>query len=151
MKYIVIILLVLLTSCANLTAIQTSIRNISNNNISYEVKSADLSYTEITVVEHSIGRMIAFIEKWGNVAIINDYSEFRAEYVVIQESYVQLYRVINNNWDEYPKELQEKFLKLEKDAKAIDSKIEKLVLMDKLYKASIEAVILAKVAIGLMK
>lgn len=153
-KLIVLILTVVLLGCSTLKSIEdihdTSLM-VANGEVVHEIKAIDLSSTNLAIVDHSINKLKIFIEKWDKVENIDNLEEFIAEYKDAKSNYLAIQRVITTNYDKYPKELQTKFLKYQKNAQNLDNTVQKLILGKNIYAATKVGVKLAMLAVGALK
>lgn len=153
MKYFITVLLIITTllGCASIKSIHETISSVSEGNIVNEIKSVELTSSEVSIMTHSVNNLRNFIDKWSHISGEDNLQEFLSDYSEVKANYLSLHKIIKDNWDKYPTELRNKFIEYKKDATKLDKTIDRLVLAQKLYKASREAVTLAKIAIGMLK
>lgn len=151
---VVIILSLSLIGCSafdGLKSIRESVVEVRSGNVLYDIKSIELSSSEITIVDHSFNTLMGFIDKWTKVPAVTDMNEFVSEYNTAKSAYRSMYAVIENHFIDYPQELQAKFIKYKKDADGIDSTVYTMIMGRDLYNASKQAVKLAIVVAGVLK
>lgn len=152
--FIIILLSISIIGCTtfnDVKEVKETIYQVSKGEVIHEIKSVELNFAELTIIDHSFNKLNLFIDKWLKVVSIQDFNEFSEEYKVAKNSYLSIHKVIEDNFDRYPEELKLKFIKYKMDANHIDSTVERLLLGRDIYRTGKEAVKLAMVVVGLLK
>lgn len=151
---LVVLSIFLASGCStfnSLKSIKETMSQVSDGNIIHKIKSVELSYAEIAILDHSFNNLRQFIDKWTKIDRIENLEEFLDDYAEAKTGYLAVHKVIENNFSKYASEIQIELTKYKQDAIYIDNKVYKMILARDMYKASKEAVKLAGVVVGLMK
>lgn len=154
MHILIIAILIALSGCAmqlkNLQTIQDTIYEASSGNIQYDIKSVELSSTDLIIVDHSFNKLNAFIERWKDLPK-EDLTIFLSEYSEARKSYLDIHRVVDNNWNKYTSYNKEKLLKYKSDAILLDNSVKQMIRIKNYYRAGMLAISVIEVAAGLAK
>lgn len=156
MRILFIITLVIITlGCTTtelktLQSVQDTIYEVSNGNILYDIKSVELSSTDLIIVDHSFNKLTAFIERWKELPKDN-LTIFLSEYSEVRNSYLSIHRVVDNNWNKYTESNREKLLKYKQEAILLDNSVKQMIRIKNYYRAGKLAISVIEVALGLVK
>lgn len=156
MKNIIIAIFLALSivSCSTLdgvTALKDTSFKVSNGEIIHEIKSVELTPTELMIVDHSFNNLKSFIEKWDKVTDLVNFNEFIEDYSIAKNNYLAVHKVISDNFDRYPKELQTKFIDYKANANNLNKTVERMLIGKDIYATAKVGVKLAMLVVGAIK
>ena len=156
MKNIIVVVLICISifGCSVFTgfkSVKESVQEVQSGNIIHEIKAANLSTVDITIVDHSFNNLNEFINKWSKINSTPNLEDFLQDYANAKSSYKLIYGIIEKNYSGYLLELQNKFSKYKKDAEHIDSSVNSMIIGRDIYNASKQAVKLAMLVVGMLK
>lgn len=120
------------------------------------IKSANLSSTELMIVDHANNSYISFANKWKRSVTTLDsrtplFTEFIGEYEELVKQYKAVEVVIAKNWDNYPTRYQVILLDYQLRAKKLNATTDKLITANRVTEAIEAGIMLAKIAAGILK
>lgn len=120
------------------------------------IKSANLSSTELMIVDHANNSYISFANKWKRSVTTLDsrtplFAEFIGEYEELVKQYKAVEVVIAKNWDNYPTRYQVILLDYQLRAKKLNATTDKLITANRVTEAIEAGIMLAKIAAGILK
>lgn len=162
MKIYILVILVLLMGCTTVLKSTKDFNNlvtinneITSGNTSTIIKSIGLNETEILLVTHNINYFNTFVSKWKDVKALdsrsNNFQEFLQDYYVLKSKYIEIQNIIVKNWDLYTDENKHTLLEYKERAIQADNTVEYLQKNATKQEMLVQAMLFAKVVVGLIK
>ncbi len=161
---IVLTIIAFIPACADLTKIVSGSAflgaQIQSGDVFKNIKSVELSNTEIQIVNHAQNKADLFITKWKGVianpkAIAEIDQGMLGDYSNLRKRYSEVYAVVLRNWDKYDQQSKDALLGIHVHAKELDQSIDKYIAAKDKEMAVIQIIryasVLASMAMGIVK
>lgn len=165
----ILLLIVIATSLMSFSGCSTVIKSandianiaivdeqITSGQVTQTIKYANLSTTELMIVDHANNKYIYFADKWKRSITTLDsstplFAEFIGEYEELIKQYKVVEAIIAKNWESYPTRYQVILLDYQLRAKKLNATTDKLITANKVTEAIDAGIMLAKIAAGILK
>jgi hypothetical protein len=129
---------------------------ITSGQVMQTIKYANLSTTELMIVDHANNKYIYFADKWKRSITTLDsstplFAEFIGEYEELIKQYRAVESIIAKNWNVYPTRYQVILLDYQLRAKKVNNVADKLITANEMREAMETGIMLAKVVAGIIK